>query len=152
MSPGGITDYSKFLADQEKNTQETRLADTLHLMKMACTAGTLPIIVDDGAIAHPNGVIQPEFEALYHLIEADPEVDAVIVARRLLYGNGGTNVPSLRVPKLDLSSTQNLIRIMGRNVGLVFDRVDTEAIATYSRGYPSAVRFALDEARERGIA
>lgn len=151
LSPGGIMDYSNFLAEQEKKTQEALLADTLHLIKMACSAGTLPVIVDDGAIAYSNGVIRSEFEALYHSIEADPEVDAVIVARRRLYGNGGANLPSLRVPELDLSSTQNLIRIMGRDVGLVFDRVDAEAIATYSRGYPPAVRFALDEARERGI-
>lgn len=77
--------------------------------------------------------------------------DAMIVSSRRLYGSVENPRPSVRVPELDHSSTQNLLRIAGRDIGLVFDRAALSAIATYARGYPPAVRFILDEARLRGI-
>ncbi len=151
LSPGGVKNYADLLAAQEAKAPEVLLADIVHLMKVACASGTLPVLVDDGALAQQNGVLRPEFEALYHAVEADREVDAVIVAGRRLYGSGGASLPALRVPELDQSSTQNLLRIAGRDMGIVFDRPGLASIATYSRGYPPAVRFALDEARARGI-
>jgi hypothetical protein len=75
----------------------------------------------------------------------------MIVSSRRLYGSVENPRPSVRVPELDHSSTQNLLRIAGRDIGLVFDRAALSAIATYARGYPPAVRFILDEARLRGI-
>ncbi len=151
LSPGGVQSYADLLAEQEAKAPEVLLADVVHLMKVACASGALPVIVDDGALAQQNGVLRPEFEALYHAVAADREVDAAIVGSRRLYGSSGEGLPTLRVPELDQSSTQNLLRIAGRDMGLVFGRSDLVSIATYSRGYPPAVRFALDEARIRGI-
>jgi tetratricopeptide (TPR) repeat protein len=152
LSPGKTPNFPDLLVQQEAKAPEFLLAEIVQMMKVACAGGTLPVIVDDGALAQQNGVLRPEFEALYIAVAADREVDAVIVAGRRLYGNGGANLPSLRVPELDQYSTQNLLRLVGRNMGMVFDRSDLASIATYSRGYPPAVRFALEEARIRGIA
>jgi tetratricopeptide (TPR) repeat protein len=151
LSPGGVQNYADFLAEQEVKPPEVLVADVVQLMKVACASGTLPVIVDDGAVAQQNGVLRPEFEALYNAVTADREVDVIIVTGRRLYGSGGANLPSLRVPELDQSSTQNLLRIAGRDMGMVFGRPELVSIATYSRGYPPAVRFALEEARVRGI-
>ncbi|MDO9609874.1 MAG: tetratricopeptide repeat protein, partial [Brevundimonas sp.] len=151
LSPGGAANYMDVLAEQEKKEPDVLLADIVELMKIACTGGTLPVIMDSGALAQQNGVLRSEFEALYQLIASDLDVDAVIVAGRRLYGSGGTQLPSLRVPELDQSSAQNLLRIAGRDMGLIFDRNELASIATYSRGYPPAVRFALDEVRVRGV-
>ena len=151
LSPGGMRNYADLLAEQEAKAPEVLLADIVHLMKAACASGTLPVIVDEGALAQQNGVLRPEFEALYNSVAVDREVDTMIVAGRRLYGSGGASLPSLRVPELDQSSTQNLLRIAGRDMGMVFGRLDLASIATYTRGYPPAVRFALDEARIRGI-
>ncbi|SEM05948.1 Tetratricopeptide (TPR) repeat [Bosea lupini] len=152
MSPGGTPDYAELLAKQEAKAPADLLLDVIQLMKIACTAGTLPVIIDDGALAQQNGILRPEFETFYHAMASEPEVDAMIVAGRRIYGSGGANLPSLRVPELDQSSTQNLLRVAGRDLGLVFNRPDLAALATYSRGYPPAVQFALDEARIRGVS
>jgi tetratricopeptide (TPR) repeat protein len=152
LSPGGVKSYADLLAAQQAKAQEVLIADIVDLMKITCASGTLPIMVDEGAMAQQNGVLRPEFEALYHAIEADRAVDAVIVTSRRPYGSGGSSLPALRVPELDQASTQNLLRLAGRDMGIVFDRTGLAAIATYSRGYPPAVRFALDEIRARGMA
>ncbi len=151
LSPGGGENFADLLAEQEAKAPEALVADIVDLMKVACASSTLPVIIDEGALAQQNGVLRPEFETLYHSVASDREVDAVIVANRRLYGGGGASLPSLRVPELDPSSTQNLIRIAGRDLGLVFDHSELTSVATYSRGYPPAVQFALDEARIRGI-
>jgi len=151
LSPGTAANYADLLAEQEAKAPEVLLAEIVQMMKVACAGGTLPVIVDDGALAQQNGVLRPEFEALYLAVASDREVDAVIVAGRRLYGNGGGTLPSLRVPELDQPSTQNLLRLAGRDMGMVFGRSDLASIATYSRGYPPTVRFALEEARVRGI-
>lgn len=150
-SPGGIASFDELLRQQELKTREALLEDITDLMKIACMAGTLPVLVDDGALAQQNGVLRPDFEALYHAISADREIDAVIVSNRRLYAAGGISLPSLRVPELDKSSTQNLLRVAGRDMGLVFTSSELSSISNYSRGYPPAVRFALDEAKVRGI-
>ena len=151
ISPGGIGNFEQALQEQSAKSVGQLTGEILTLMRAACTSGTLPVIVDDGAVAQQNGVIRPEFESLYLAIAADPAVDAALILSRRIYGNGGAQLPAIRVPELDQSSTQNLIRIAGRDVGLRFERSDLNSIATYSRGYPPAVRFALDEARIRGI-
>ena len=151
LSPGGVADYAVLLTEQQAKAPETLRADVLDLLRVACDAGTLPVLVDDGALAQQNGVLRPEFEALYHSIAADRTVDAVYITSRRLYATGGASLPSLRVPELDQTSTQNLLRIAGRDMGLVFARSELSSLATYSRGYPPAVRFALDEARTRGV-
>ncbi len=151
LSPGGITDFDATLAEEAGKTQEEIVSDILTLMRTSCDAGTLPIIIDDGAVAQPNGVFRPEFESLYYAIAADRNVDAAFVLSRRIFGGNDTNLPSIRVPELDHSSAQNLIRIAGRDMGLTFERSDLGSIATYSRGYPPAVKFVLDEARVRGV-
>ena len=151
LSPGGVTNYANLLVEQEAKAPEILVSDVVNLMKVACASGTLPVILDNGAIAQQNGVLRPEFEALYQSVAADREVDAMIVTGRRLYGSGGASLPSLRVPELDQASTQNLLRIAARDMGMVFSPSELVSIATYSRGYPPAVRFALDEVRVKGI-
>ncbi|MEP0708910.1 MAG: TIR domain-containing protein [Parvibaculum sp.] len=152
VSPGGISDFPGFLALQSAKSREDVVGEMLEVLRTSCNAGVLPVFVDEGAFAQSNGVLRPDFESLYDAISSDREVDAVIVSARRLYGGGGSDLPCLRVPELDSASTQHLLRIAGRDVGVVFDRADIGAVATYSRGYPPAVRFAIDEARTRGVS
>ncbi|WP_083483056.1 toll/interleukin-1 receptor domain-containing protein [Thauera sp. 63] len=151
ISPGGISDLVAFLKQQEQKAKGNLVDEITSLLRQACQAGTLPIFVDEGALAAENGVMRPEFDALYNAISSDRDTDAMIVSSRRLYRPAENPCPSVRVPELDQTSTQNLLRIAGRDVGLVFDRTALTAIATYARGYPPAVRFILDEARLRGI-
>lgn len=151
LSPGGISDLAAFLKQQEQKPREDLVNELTSLLRQACQAGTLPVFGDEGALAAENGVMRPEFDALYNAIASDRDTDVMIVSSRRLYGPDGSPLPSVRVPELDHSTTQNLLRIAGRDVGLVFDRTALSAIATYARGYPPAVRFILDEARLRGI-
>lgn len=151
LSPGEVASYVSLLTEQEAKAPEVLVADIVQLMRVACSSGTLPIIVDDGALAQQNGVLRPEFEMLYDSVAADREVDAVIVGNRRLYASDGVGLPSLRVSELDQPSTQNLLKLAGRDMGIIFSSPDLTAIATYSRGYPPAVRFALNEAQIRGI-
>lgn len=151
LSPGGVSDLSAFLKQQEQKSQQDLVGEITSLLRKACQAGTLPVLVDEGALAAENGVMRLEFDVLYTAISSDQDIDAMIVSSRRLYGPTGTPLPSVRVPELDHSTTQNLLRIAGRNVGLIFDRTALSAIAIYARGYPPAVRFILDEARLRGI-
>lgn len=151
LSPGGITDYTSTLSRQAQKSESEQVSDIVVLLRSACQAGTLPVLVDDGAISAQNGVLRPEYDRLYNAIAHDPDVDAVIITTRRLYGPGGVTLPAVRVPELDQASTQNLLRIAGRDVGLVFERPALGSIATYTRGYPPAIRFALDEAKTRGI-
>ena len=139
------------MVTESEKPWEAIVSDILTLMRTACDSSTLPIIVDDGAIAQQNGVLRPEFELLYHSISADRNIDAMFVLSRRVYGSGNATLPSIRVQELDHSSTQSLIRIAGRDMGLAFERSDLGSIATYSRGYPPAVKFVLDEARVRGV-
>ncbi|MHC2619951.1 hypothetical protein ACVIW2_001983 [Bradyrhizobium huanghuaihaiense] len=152
ISPRAIPDYKAAIADQEAKSDGEQIQQILDLLRSVCDARTLPVLVDEGAMATPNGVLRPEFEQIYDAIALNRDVDAMIVTRRRLYGAGGKSLPSLRVPELDQSSTQNLLRIAGRDVGLSFEREALTALATYTRGYPPAVKFALDEARTRGVA
>jgi tetratricopeptide (TPR) repeat protein len=151
ISPGGISDLTAFLKYQEQRPQEDLVSEIVSLLRQACRAGALPVFVDEGAIAAENGVMRSEFDALYNAIASDWDTDAMIVSHRRLYGAANGPCSSVRVPELDHSSTQNLLRIAGRDIGLAFDRDELSAIATYARGYPPAVRFILDEARLRGI-
>ena len=51
LSPGGVKNFADLLAEQEAKAQEVLLADIVHLIKVACASGTLPVLVDDGALA-----------------------------------------------------------------------------------------------------
>lgn len=152
LSPGGVSDLTAFVKQQEQKTQVDLVNEITCLLREACQAGSLPVFVDDGALATENGVLRPEFDALYNAIASDIDTDAMIVSSRRLYGSVESPRPSVRVPELDHTSTQNLLRIAGRDIGLIFERDALSTIATYARGYPPAVRFILDEAKLRGIS
>jgi tetratricopeptide (TPR) repeat protein len=151
ISPGSIENFDTVLSNQIAKPQEELLSEIVELLRRTCTSRTLPVLIDEGAISMENGVLRLEYESLYHAIANDRETDTVIVTNRRLYGAGGATRPAVRVPELDQYSTQNLLRIAGRDAGITFDRSDLASIATYTRGYPPAVRFALDEARTRGV-
>jgi tetratricopeptide (TPR) repeat protein len=89
---------------------------------------------------------------LYNEVARNRAVDAIIISNRRLYGPGGADLPSVRVPELPPAATQNLLRLIGRDRGLSFDVAQLETLAIYSRGYPPAVQFAVDEARTYGVA
>lgn len=151
LAPGGISDIAAFLKQQEQKPQAELINEITDLLRQACQAGSLPVLVDEGALAAEAGVMRPEFDALYDAIASDRDTDAMIVSNRRLYGPADSPRPTVRVPELDHSSTQSLLRIAGRVFGLVLDQTALSAIATYARGYPPAVRFILDEAKLRGV-
>lgn len=151
IAPGGISDLASFLKQQESKPIAILVDEITSLLRHACHTGTLPVFVDDGALASENGVLRPEFDALYEAIASDLDTDSMIVSSRRLYRTPQIPCPSVRVPELDQASTQNLLRISGRDAGLIFDANALSSIATYTRGYPPAVRFIVDEARLRGI-
>lgn len=151
LSPGGVSNLPAFLQQQEQKPQQELVSEITFLLRQVCQAGSLPVFIDEGALAAENGVMRPEFDALYTAISSDRDTEAMLVSSRRLYGPAGSPLPSVRVPELDHSTTQNFLRIAGRNIGLAFDRAELSAIATYARGYPPAVQFILNEARLRGI-
>lgn len=127
------------------------ISEISSVLQKVCSTGALPVIVDHGALALSNGALRAEYQELYDAVAKDNAVDAVIIANRRLYGSSGENLPSVRVAELSKASAQNLIRIMGRDRGLSFGAEDLASLATYSRGYPPAVRFAIDEVTVRGL-
>lgn len=151
VSPRSIADLRAYLNSQSLKSSAALVAEILSILQKVCSTGTLPVIIDHNAIASANGILRPGYQELYDAITKDGSTDAVIISNRRLYGPSGENLNCVRVTELTKAAAQSLIRIMGRDRGLTFGGEELVSLATYSRGYPPAVRFAIDEVTIRGL-
>jgi hypothetical protein len=146
ISPGGISDLVAFLKQQEQKAKENLVDEITSLLRQACQAGTLPIFVDEGALAAENGVMRPEFDALYNAISSDRDTDAMIVSsrRRDIAASENPCRRRARTPNLIKHQRKNQLRIAGRDVRAC-DSIEPRLtlIATYARGWQSS-RCVLD--------
>jgi tetratricopeptide (TPR) repeat protein len=116
-----------------------------------CAASTLPVIYDQGGISSEERTLVPEFDLLYNAIAVEPRVDSVIVTNKRIRRSDQTPLPSVRVTELSHGATASLVRLIARDRGQRPTPAEVEAISLYSRGYPPAVTFAMNEAQIYGI-
>ena len=151
LSPDSIGDPAAFVRNSARKETTSVAAEIVDVFENICSSGSFPIIVDRGAIPLPDGSLHGDFDLLYNELARRPLVDAAIVSNRRLSAPGGKPLTSVRVPELPPAATRNLLRHVARDYGLTIDGVQLDSLAAYSRGYPPAVGFALNEARIYGI-
>ncbi len=151
VSPSSVADPITYLADWSQRQPDDVIKEIILLLKTICASGALPVIVERDVISLSNGILQSHFDLLYNAIATDPMVDAAIASNRRLYGPGGAALPAVRISELSSAATQNLIRLIARDRGLVFAFTDLEQVCIYARGYPPAARFVVDEAVAYGV-
>ena len=151
LSPESIKDPAAFVRDRLKKETASVAEEIVDVFENICSSGSFPIIVDREAMPLPDGTLSAEFDLLYNELAGRPLVDAAIVSSRRLSAPGGRPLTSVRVPELPQAATRNLLRLIARDYGLAMDGAQLDSLATYSRGYPPAVGFALNEARIYGV-
>lgn len=152
ISASALDDPQEFVEQQAKRPVIELVSDIVTDLRRICEAGTLPVILDDGAMLSSEGVISSQFDALYNAIAADQNVDAVFVSNRRMHSIHGRALPFVQVPELSHGASQSLIRLMARDRGLILSSSDLDALAVYTRGYPPAINFAMQEVDAYGLA
>ena len=152
MSPDSISNPAQFVIEHSKLDNATIANEIISYFASVCSSGTLPVIVERDVISLPDGSLRSEFDILYNAIAGQPKVDAAVASNRRLSAPGGGLIPSVRVPELSQAATRNLVRLIARDYGLSMNGSQIDALGTYSRGYPPAVTFALNEARLYGVS
>lgn len=151
ISPDSIHHPEEFVAEHSELDDATVANEIVSYLESVCSSGALPVFVERDVISTPDGSLRPEFDILYNMIARQPTVDIAIASNRRLSAPGGNSIPSVRVPELSQAATRNLVRLIARDYGLSMDGSQIEALGTYSRGYPPAVTFALNEAKLYGV-
>jgi tetratricopeptide (TPR) repeat protein len=152
LARGDIGNPKEFLQHHAKRKSEFVVADIIDSLVGVCATSTLPVIVDQGAVATEARVLRQDFDGLYSAVSSEPRIDCLWVTQHRIHSATGDPFPSVRVSELSQAATQNLVRLMARDRGLKLGAVDVEAISLYSRGYPPAVMFAMNEAQIYGVA
>ena len=104
-----------FWKQQEQKAKENLVDEITSLLRQARQRGRCRYL-STKAPSRREWRDETEFDALYNAISSDRDTDAMIVSSR-----GCIDLPKTRarpcVPELDQTSTQNLLRIAGRDVG-----------------------------------
>lgn len=145
---GQVNAFLAAVADQDASSQIKAVAETL---RDICESGTLPVVVEAGAITDDNGRLLQPYQALFDAIAVEPLIDLAIVAVRRPRDVNGQAVKSTRVRDLDGSSVQRLLRLHANQHRLDLDKAQLETLATYVAGYPPAAAFAIEEIRTYGV-
>ena len=151
LSPDSIKDPTSFIRDRSRKDYASVAEEIIEVFENICSSGSFPVIVERDAMPLPDGSLRAEYDLLYNEIAGCASVDAAIASNRRLSAPGGRALTSVRVPELPRAATRNLLRLLGRDYGVAMVAEQVDALATYSRGYPPAVGFALNEARFYGL-
>ena len=151
LSPESIPDPAAFVDERSKIPSELVAKEIVDMLETICSSGSFPVLVERDAIPLQDGSLRTEYDLLYNMITERASVDAAIVSNRRLSAPGGKPLTSIRVPELTLPETRNLLRLIARDHGLAMNPEQVNSLAMYSRGYPPAVGFAINEALIYGI-
>ena len=152
LSPDSIADPIGFINDHSKRPNPTVAEEIVNILETICSSGSLPVFVERDAMPLQDGSLRVEYDLLYNEIAGRTAVDAAIISNRRLSAPGGKPLTSVRVPELPNTATKNLLRLIARDYGLSVAVDQIDSLATYSRGYPPAIGFAISEARIYGIS
>lgn len=126
--------------------------DIAEELRAICASRAYPVLFDEGAIVNEDGALRPEYDTLYSVVTADPEIDLGIVSNRRILGGDGKALPSVRVTELSPNASQRLVRLLARDRQIQLGTEEAKVVAEYSRGYPPAVIFAVQEMEAYGPA
>jgi tetratricopeptide (TPR) repeat protein len=129
----------------EALTRPDQISVIMNNLKALCQSGILPVIYDLGAMALEDGTLSEFYTELYQAISLRIDIDVLIVANRRLYLSNGVSIPTVRVPELPPLATQRLVRLLTRDRNVPITDANVSRIVEYSRGYPPAVMYALQE-------
>ncbi len=151
LSPGSISDPSAFVALQEARPTDELISSIIKVLLNICESQALPVILDRNAISNYGGNLHRQFDAFYDAVTSN-RVDLAFITNRRMYTIEGVQIRAIRVAELSTPQTQNLLRLIARDKKLVIEPTQLSSLATYTRGYPPAARFAIDEAETYGVA
>jgi tetratricopeptide (TPR) repeat protein len=151
LAHSNIGNPNEFLKHHSTRDHHLLIIDIIESLVGICATSTLPIIVDQGAIAAENRTLRSDFDSLYSAVTTEQRADCVLITNHRIHPAAGTALPSVRVSELSQSATQNFVRLLARDRSLRLSASDVEAIGQYSRGYPPAVVFAIGEALTYGV-
>lgn len=147
-----LGDQQAFLQSAIIQPDDVTAMQIIEGFRTVCLSRAMPIIFDEGALVNDEGSLRPEFDLLYNLVAADAEIDLAIVSNRRISGADGMALPAVRVAELAAQARLRLVRLLARDREIPISAAEADVIAEYSRGYPPAVMFAVQEMEAYGPA
>lgn len=139
-----------FLELAATKTSAELTLEIISLFEEICNTGTLPLIIDSGALTTDDGYLLGGFSDLLDSISQSSSVDAGIASPRRIRSKDGVQLRSVRLQELDIASSQRLLKLLAMREKQTLSRPQLEALSTYVAGYPPAATFAIDEIRAYG--
>ncbi|WP_354079843.1 tetratricopeptide repeat protein [Constrictibacter sp. MBR-5] len=138
------------ITNEEISELESRIVRYLQLITQN---GDMTIIVDDGGLLDNDGFIEKSIQSIINKFGAAPDVYCCFVTNRrpaFAPTDALSHLPCVRVNPLSLDDIKRLITLVAsrRNVQLRPDQV--AELATFMRGYPPAVQYAMELIYRRG--
>ncbi|CAO3406274.1 hypothetical protein [Azospirillum largimobile] len=152
LTGDSIGNLNDFLEEAGGRPKTYLLAEIIECLRKICNGRALPIFYDEGAIVTDEGALKSDYGDLYEFIRKDSSVDLAIVSNRRISGVDGRPLPSVRVAELLPGARLRLVRLLARDRKIPISSDEAENIAEYSRGYPPAVIYAVQEMEIYGAA
>jgi len=148
-----IKDQKAYLDHAMSLEREQIASEIIDNLRSVCEARALPILLDEGgALSGEEGALRPEYQLIYAMISADPDIDAAIISNRRIAGPEGKPLPSVRVSELPHPVGTRLVRLLARDRQVIVSPDEADVVAEYARGYPPALMFAVQEMELYGSA
>jgi hypothetical protein len=151
VAPKSIDDPNGFLLVNQKRERSTIIHDIMQILCGICDSGTLPVFIDRGGIIDDEARLTSDFDALYNAIASEMAVDAVFIANRRVRASDGSPITGVRISELSAAFTERLLRLIAGRRGVNLRPAEVEQLAVYSRRYPPAAIFAIDEIEVYGL-
>lgn len=133
-------------------SKDDALSRAMKNLRTLLDSGELPIFIDDGGFLDSEGYIRPPALDLLARVGPHDTTYLAFVSFRKPQDTPDLIVPVLRLNPLTKLDTQRLLQRLAADNGVTMTETDLPEIAEYVTGYPPSAYFAVQQAKDYGVA